>query len=266
MMFSWICLWTSFHIVYSLQCANNCSKSFSFGEPFVLPWNCSYISSYRCGVKILFWHEREKYVVTFPGDVFVDQINSDYSQFLMIETMARTRFFSYEINHLCKEQDDCGRMFAEKIISREMARRFIKFSNLYVDLQRILDRESMATKDLVCFDTNEVARQCAIPGTIGSCQIIDDLTKLKLQRRSCQRNTHESASVNIYDSGSYAVMTVKCNRMLCNGPLTVEAVKNVLKHYNITDINSRLPASSSHLSVRYFLLLISLFFCAVLLK
>lgn len=264
MMFSWIYLWTSFfHIVYSLRCANNCSKSFSFAEPFVLPKNCNYTSSYRCGVKILFWYEREKYVVTFPEDFFVDPIINDHSQFLMIETMARTRFFSYEINHICKDQDDCGRIFAAKI-SREMTRRFINHSDIYVDLQRILHRESIASNDLVCFDTNEVIRQCAMPGTIGSCQIIDDLTKLKHQRRSCQRSTVESASVNIYDSGSYATMTVKCNRMLCNGPLTVEAVKNVLKHHNITDNNGRLPANCSPFSLMHFLLLVPLFFTFLL--
>ena len=263
-MFSWICLWMSFHLVYSLRCTTNCSKSFLINETFVRPWNCSYMTSNRCAVKILFWYERERYMVTFPEDFSIDSMMFDQSQFLMIETMARTRFFSYEINHLCKDQDDCGQNFAEKII-RERTRRLIDINHVYMDLEKILSRTSKETNDLVCFDSNEAIRQCAIPGMIGSCQIIDDLTKLKLQRRSCQRSTSESASVNIYDTGSYAVMTVKCNRMLCNGPLTIEAVKNVLKHYNIMDINSRLPADSSRLSLKDFLLLMSLF-CTFLFK
>lgn len=260
-MFSCLCLWMSFYSVYSLRCTTNCSKTYLINEPFVLPENCTSMLINRCAVKILFWYEREMYMVTFAEQFVID---TDQSQFLMIETMTRTRFFSYEINHSCKNHDDCGRNFAEKII-RERTRRWININDVYMDLEKILARTSKETNDLVCFDSNEAIRQCAIADMIGSCQIIDDLTKLKLQRRSCQRSTSESASVNIYDSGSYAVMTVKCNRMLCNGPLTIEAVKNVLKYYNITDINSRLPAKSTRLSLKHCLLLMPLF-CTFLFK
>jgi hypothetical protein len=208
-------------------------------------------------VKVLFWYQRETYVVTFPGDSFEDEIIGDDRQFMMIETAMKT-FFSYEINHVCKDQDDCDRIFAEKKIL-QMTKRFMNISNIYSDLKRILHRESTLSNDLVCFDMNEAIRQCTVSGMIGSCQIIDDLTKHKFYRRSCQRQIQESASVNIYDSGSFAIMTIKCNRMLCNGPLTIEAVKKVLKYYNITDVNGRLPGKSSRMSFRFYLFILILF-------
>ena len=197
-------------------------------------------------------------MVTFPGELFNDHVINDNRDFLMIET-ATKRFFSYEINRVCREQDDCARIFVEKKII-EMTQRWWKISNIYADLRGILHRESNSSTDLTCFDTNEVIRQCAVPGAFGSCQIIDDLVTHKLHRRSCQRSTQESASVNIYDAGSFAMMTVKCNRMLCNGPLTIEAVKKVLKHYNITDVDGRLPGNSSRMSFKFYLFILALFF------
>ncbi len=88
---------------------------------------------------------------------------------------------------------------------------------------------------------------------------VDDLVKHKLHRRSCQRGTQESASVNIYASGSFAMMTVKCNQMLCNGPLIIDAVKKVLNRYNMTDINGRLPENSSHISLMCYSFILTLF-------
>ena len=156
-----------------------------------------------------------------------------------------------------KREDDCARIFAEKKIP-EMTQRIFNTSYLFSDLEKILNRQSFVAEDLLCFDTNESIRQCAVSGTSGSCQIIDDLVKRKLHRRSCQRHTRESTSVNIYDSGNFAMMTVKCNRMLCNGPLTTEAVKKILRHYNITDIYGRLPGKTSHMSLTYYLFILTL--------
>ncbi|CAF1426846.1 unnamed protein product [Adineta steineri] len=226
-------------------------------QSFFLPNNCTYISSHRCSVKLVFWYERRNYIVTFPGDILHDQSINDNRHFIMIETATNT-FFSYDINHSCKDEDDCARIFAEKTIL-EMTQRFMNISNIYFDLQRILNRKSNSSDDLVCFDANDSIRQCSVTGITGSCQIIDDLIKYKLHRRSCQRSTQQSSSINIYDSGNFAMMTVKCNRMLCNGPLTIEAVKKVLYRYNITDIYGRLPSNSSYLSVKFYLILLTLF-------
>ena len=249
--------------ISSLQCYHNCSLIYSMYETnLTSTTNCSLISMDRCSVKLIFWYQRYEYIVTYPGEFFNDPYVNDNRQFLMIETGLTNKFFSYDINFVCKDQDNCAHIYAQKRII-EMTQRTYNLSRIYNDLEKILQRYHHSSNDLACFDTNEAIRQCAISNLIGSCQIVDDLVKRKLHRRSCQRSSHESASVNIYDSGSSALMTVKCNRMLCNGPLTIEAVKKVLKYYNLTDINGRLPGKSSSISsmsVLLFFAIIRFFF------
>ena len=76
---------------------------YSMNQSFVLPSNCSLITTDRCSVKLLFWYERGEYIVTFPGDFSNDPYINDNRHFLMIETTMKI-FFSYDINHVCKER------------------------------------------------------------------------------------------------------------------------------------------------------------------
>ncbi len=39
-------------------------------------------------------------------------------------------------------------------------------------LKRILYRKAISSEDLLYFDTNGAVRQCAVSGTIGSCQML----------------------------------------------------------------------------------------------
>jgi hypothetical protein len=141
-----------------------------------------------------------------------------------------------------------------------MIKRSYNISSIYSDLQRILNDKSALSKNLACFDMNDVVRQCTIPGMSGSCQIIDDLIKHKFYRRLCLQSAHQSASVNIYDSGSFAAMTIKCNRMLCNGPLTITAVKKILTYHNITDVHGRILGRSSQILLNSYLFILMVIF------
>jgi hypothetical protein len=226
-------------------------------EPFILPSHCNHISANRCSVKLVFWYSRGNYSVTFIGESLHDRDTGDNRHFIMIET-ATNKFFSYDIYHMCKETDYCARIFAEQKIP-EMTKRSYNISNIYSHLQRLLYHKSALSENLACFDINEAVRQCTVPGTSGSCQIIDDLIKHKIHKRLCLHSAQESASVNIYDSGSFATMNVKCNRMLCNGPLTIAAVKKVLRRHNITDINGRLVGSSSQILLTRYLFILMAF-------
>jgi hypothetical protein len=226
-------------------------------EPFILPSNCKHVSANRCSVKLLFWYNNRNYSVIFTGDPLNDNHVADNRHFIMIET-ANNKFFSYDIHHVCRETDDCARIFAEQKII-QMTKRSYNMSNIYSDLRRVLHQKAALSKDLACFDMNDAVRQCTIPGISGSCQIIDDLIKHKFHRRLCLHSAQESASVNIYDSGSFAMMTVKCNRMLCNGPVTIATVRKILQYYNITDANGRLPGSSSQILLTRYLFMLTAF-------
>lgn len=246
-----------FNLAYSLHCADDCSMIYSMNEEYVMPSNCSYVSAHRCSVKLIFWYDRGNYNITFNGEWTHDSHIGDTRYFVMIE-VAKNNFFSYEIQHICKETDDCAQNFAQEQIN-EMTKRSYNLHNIYSDLRRLLHQKSTLSTNLACFDINDGVRQCTVPGMPGSCHIVDDLIKHKFHKRLCLHSTQESTSVNIFDSGSSAMMTVRCNRMLCNGPLTMAAVKKILEHHNITDINGRLPGSSSRMLYTRYLLILTVF-------
>jgi hypothetical protein len=256
-MFLLVLLLSFFDLSLTLQCTDNCSGIYSMNETFVLPSNCSYVSTNRCSVKLVFWYDRGSYVVTFTGESSNDHFAGDNKHFIMVET-ARNTFFSYDISHVCKETNDCARVFAEQKII-EMTKRSYNISKLFSDLQRLLHQKSTLSENLACFDMNDAVRQCTVPGMSGSCQIVDDLTKHKFHKRLCLHSAKESASVNVYDSGTVAMMTVKCNRMLCNGPLTIIAVKKILQHHNVTDFNGRLSGNSSQIQLTHYLFIVTAF-------
>ena len=232
--------------VRSLHCADHCSMISAMHQPFVIPSNCSSILASRCSVKLVFWYSHGYYKLTFSSKKSYEHLTADNRHFLMIET-ARHPFFSYEIEHECQETDDCARHFANKTI-RQMTQRLFNTSRVYSDLQRVLDEQQQAapSKDLACFDMSDAVRQCAVYGLPGSCRMVSDLIKHKFHRRSCLPGTHGSASLNIYDTSSFAMITITCNRLLCNGPITMAAVMRVLWHHRITDANGRLSTGSTH--------------------
>ena len=247
-----------FNPANSLHCLGNCSMNYSMSQRFVVPNDCTYISARHCSVKLVFWFDRRNYSVTFTVDSIYDHSISDDKRFMMIET-AENKFFSYNIDHVCKETDDCARLFAEREIHQVIQRSY-NMSKIYADLGRILYEKSALSRHLACFDMNDAVRQCTIPGMSGSCQIIDDLIKHRIHRRLCQHSAQQSASVNIYDSGSFAVMTVTCNRMFCNGPLTITAVKKILTRHYITDAHGRIPGSNGQILLTSYLCILMIFF------
>lgn len=247
-----------FNPANTLQCLDNCSMNYSMSQRFILPNDCTYISARYCSVKLVFWFDRQNYSVIFTVDSIYDHGMTDDRRFMMIET-GENKFFSYNIDHVCKETNDCAHLFAERQIHQVIQRAY-NIPKIFADLQRILYEKSALSKHLACFDMNDAVRQCTIPGMPGSCQIIDDLVKHRIHRRLCQHSAQQSASVNIYDSGSFAMMTVTCNRMFCNGPLTIAAVKKILTRHNITDAHSRIPGSNAQiLSTSYLCILMTFF-------
>jgi hypothetical protein len=120
---------------------------------------------------------------------------------------------------------------------------------------------SMGNNDIACFDSNEKVHQCAIATKPGACNIDQQLTGRKTITRSCDNQLiFQSQYVSIYDSGTFARFSIACNRSLCNGPMTLQAVKEVMFKHNITQtIDGRLN-HGLRLSLSYpiLILLISL--------
>lgn len=247
-----------FYRVNCLQCTDHCSMTSSIKQPFRLPTNCSYVVASRCTVKLVFWYNREDYTISWSSELSSEHSPVENRHFLMIE-LANSAFFSYDVQYVCKDADDCARRFTEEKVN-VMIQRSFNLSSIYRHLERLLYQRDGPSENLACFDMNDAVRQCTVPGISGYCEMVDDLVKYKVHRRLCRHGSQPSIGVNIYDSGHFAMITVKCNRMLCNGPLTIAAVKRLLRNHNITDMNGRLAtdSSSNRLPFYVFMYLISL--------
>lgn len=243
-----------FRSYQSLVCLDQCSRNYTFDEKFSQPENCSSIPSYRCTVELIFWFNRRNYSVIWRSESSVEVSSMENRHFLMIET-RRNPFFSYDIHYTCRSSDDCIRQYVEETIFQMLQKTF-NLSVIYYQLEQILYQRAWSQRNLACFDLNDSVKQCSIPGTIGFCQIVDDLLKYKLHRRSCRSSDQPSVGLNIFDSEQFAAITINCNRMLCNGPLIIPAVKKLLRHHNITDVHGRIYSRSSTRFSSYFLSLI----------
>jgi hypothetical protein len=68
----------------------------------------------------------------------------------------------------------------------------------------------------------------------------------------------------MFDLGNYASFSIKCNRSLCNGPVTSQAVKEIVFKYNITKtiegrLNNGLCLSLSSIFLIFNMILLSSF-------
>ena len=261
-MFFLLLVLSYFHRAISLQCTDHCSMTSRMNQTFTLPSNCSYVLASRCAVKLVFWYNRGDYTVSWSSELSPESPPTENHHFLMIE-LANNAFFSNAIQYACKDADDCALRFAEKKIN-DMIHRSFNLPSIYRHLERLLCQNDGPSDNLACFDMNEAVRQCTVSGISGYCQMVDDLLKYKVHQRLCRHSSQQSTGVNIYDSGHFAAITVKCSRMLCNGPLTIAAVKRLLRNHNITDTNGRLTADSSsrRLTSCFFMCLLS-FLCPI---
>lgn len=242
--------------VEMLRCIDQCSMIYSIDDKFTIPNHCNSTNAYRCSVELIFRYDRRNYSVHWTSENSSrDDFSTDERQFLMIETV-REPFFSHSIQQTCRNKDFCHVDLVHEILSRLVQRSF-NTTMIFSSLKRILYQPYINNSNLACFDMNNDVRQCSIPGMIGYCQMVDDLIKSKLHKSSCKQNDRLSASVNIYDSGYFALITINCNRMLCNGPLTIDAVKRILRYHNITNYDDRLSLGNRiQLSTLLFLFLI----------
>jgi len=169
----------------------------------------------------------------------------------------------YSISHQCKNKDDCAREFSENNMFDIMNRPPVNYQAIRNELFPLLSSNlPIENFDLPCFDSNENVRQCTIAAKPGVCQATDQLIGKQKTNRSCENELSTNPlSVSIYDSSNFATFTMKCNRSLCNGPLTLQTVKEILFKYNVTKtIEGRLNNHGLYLSLSStFLMLIVIF-------
>jgi hypothetical protein len=250
---------------YALQCTTSCSFSSNLNATFAIPESCDRITSEKfCAFRM------SLYQTNYYSSLSFKIVSSNYS--FSEYHYARAALsdygsidFSYSISHECKHTDDCALEFAKNKMPDILRRLATNYEDIRNELLPLLSSgSSIEDTDLSCFDIKENVRQCAIAKKPSSCQATQQLMGTKKTNRSCSHDLYGSKkSVSISDFGQYASFEIKCNRSLCNGPMTLQAVKEVMFKYNITKtidgrLNNALRLSLS--STFLILLIIVLFF------
>ncbi|CAF1048657.1 unnamed protein product [Adineta steineri] len=221
----------------ALQCSTNCSYTFNFDTPFNVPSRCNQqVSAEKCRVQLTFWYYLQEYVVNFEAEPSKTIISTDNQRTTMIEIKpTESFFFYYGISHTCTNGDNCAQEFAQ-IAVYEIIERQINYLAIVNELRPLIltAPQSANDSDLACFNSNENVQQCAIANIHGTCTISDKLIENEIIQ-SCSNDMHTKLSyLNISDSGSHATFNINCNRPLCNGQLTLKAVKDIMFKYNVT--------------------------------
>lgn len=251
---------------YALQCTKQCSFTTNLNTSFEIPNSCDQTTSVKyCAFRMSFWHQPWYSSVSFYIDSSNYSLNEYHSATAELSDSGSTGF-NYIINYECKHKDDCALEFARNKmpdILRRLA--IINYDDMRTQLFPLLiSNSSIEDIDLACFDSNENVRQCAIGKKLAVCQATHQLTGQKKPVRSCNHEPfHIQKSVNIVDFDGFASFEIKCNRSLCNGPMTLQAVKEIMFNHSITKTiegrlnNSlRLSLSSTFLMLIILVLLI----------
>lgn len=245
----------------AVRCTVNCNYKFSKSKPFYIPDSCNeMISAGRCEVDIDVSHDTEEVSVTFSSD------RSDYIMNSRVFMMIQFDYESLSLNnhYECKKTDDCAREYARNHAEQILARPIVDYRSILTESKPLLLSNDVT--DLICFDTNENIRQCALGTNPGYCKLDEYLTQQKKTTRTCEGEAAiPTKYVSIYDSGDFSTMTIHGNRSLCNGVLTAQTIKNILFKYNVTiNPNGRLKNTAKTLSFSSLLILISVFYVKII--
>ncbi len=257
-----LCLISINSLSYALQCTTNCYFSITFGSLFEIPEKCNEtVSAKRCEVYLSISYDFNYTFVMISAVPYNSALDDTHHAMVQL-TEYGSIIFSYSITRYCNKKDDCARELAFTSMFEILNRPFINYQGMKDELFSLLSSNfSMGNTDVTCFDSNENVRECGIGTKPGVCQLNQQLIGRKTLTRSCDNKLLiKYQDINIYDSGNLASFTITCNRSLCNGPMTFQAVKELMFKYNITKtIDGRLN-HGLRLSLSYsiFILLISL--------
>ena len=258
-----VCLIYINSLSFALECTRNCYFSINFGDPFEIPARCNETGPARlCQVDMSVSHNFN--YIFFSFSTFTYNIPGDDTHNVWIQLADDGSLsVSSGVTRYCNKKDDCARELASSSMHELFNHPSIDSRALKAELSPLLSSNfSTGNPDVACFDSNEKVQQCAIATKPGACNVFQQLTGRKTITRTCDsKQIIQSQYISIYDSGKSASFSLACNRSLCNGPMTIAAVKEVIFKYNITKtIDGRLN-HGLRLSLSYpiLILLISLF-------
>ncbi|UJR29181.1 hypothetical protein I4U23_010395 [Adineta vaga] len=220
----------------TLQCTINCSFKSELNSLFEIPNSCNETSlSKLCTFRMSYWYHKYYSYLSFDFDRSNSSSVKYYSTSIRLADDGSIGF-DYTISHQCDQTDDCAMKFAKTNIPNLLRRLNFNYTDLRDELWPLLvSKTSIDDVDLSCFDSKANIRQCALVKKPGLCQATQQLRGRKRMDRSCNQQLFSNEkTVSMFDFGSFANLELKCNRSLCNGPMTFDTVKEILFKYNIT--------------------------------
>ena len=220
----------------ALQCTTNCFFTLNFDSPFEIPAKCNETTSARqCKVDLSISYGDNFIFVSLSANTLSINLE-DYHHAMAQVSDDGSTMVSYSVSRYCKNKDDCARNLARQSMWTIINRPLIDPQSIGNELFPLLSSNSShGNTDLHCFDNNENVRQCSIASKPGVCGVSHQLIGRKTITRSCNNKyLTRSQHVMILDSNKSASFNIECNRFLCNGPMTLQTVKEILFKYNLT--------------------------------
>ena len=223
----------------ALLCTTTCSFTLSLSTPFYIPDQCGQSTlAGKCLGTIQFWYDRGEYDVYFRADPSSLILTGDNRRSVLLDFSTDTSiFFSYSIDRVCNNLDDCARDLVADM-AKEILPRNLNYPAIMNELQPLITGPSRITDYPIfqCYDSNGNTQQCGTSFTQGLCAIEDVVTKNEVSINCDTDDLVGQAYVSIYQSfdDDFATFGVHCNRSFCNTRSTLDATKEVAFRYNIT--------------------------------
>jgi hypothetical protein len=245
----------------ALRCTTNCTFTYNITNPFTIPDTCNQIvSAGKCQARLAFMYNFGSYFFDLSDASQTTIFNSNNQRRAKLQLyLPSTVYLSHYVDIACKDKDDCARELAINMAT-EMSQRRYDFLRIMDELAPLIlgPPLSSSNPELNCYDSNQKVHQCATLTKPGSCIVANKITNNQISS-SCRTDSFErEISINMYQEKDDATFDIRCNRNLCNGRSTLQAVKQILYRHNITQTpDGRLNGSRFHISI--FLMIIMIF-------
>ena len=228
-----VVIWLYFGCSCSLKCLYNCAKTYSFSDNYEIPTNCELIDDSSCQFRVTFYYDRRIYEVSFNDHL------STSSSYEKITIKPASNSFDYRVARYCRTNDTCANGIAiEKIAA--LRQRSYNVNAIITEIGLAIS-QNPAPQVLTCYVSKVETKVCnrLITQVESICKIQYDVMKNYTVSQTCQQLS-DSSYLDLYESDNSATLTIACNGHQCNNQTTLDAAREILRKYNITDASGRI--------------------------
>lgn len=144
--------------------------------------------------------------------------------------------FSYTIERICNNEDDCARNSITNLANTILQRQY-NYSAIMNELEPLIVGPSLTPDDLYlkCYDSNQTIQRCGTLSKPESCSIFNIMSESKTFIGCNYDWTISNAYIQIYQTDSnLSSFDIDCNQSLCNTYSIAQAAKQLMFKHRIT--------------------------------